>query len=299
MSEQINVAPIRKPTPGDLALLLILAVIWASAFLAIKIAVPDTGPLWLATIRVVIAFLVLLPFAIMKGLVWPKDVRQWRLVSLIMLLNVVAPFFLISWAEQYIDAGVASLLMGVGPFLALIGSHFTTQDDRLSKPKIVGALLGFSGILMLVGWDALQGLGDNLLGQGAALLGSACYVTSSLLIRRLSGFPPVRLSALILGMASISLLSLCFLMPGLPEHVFSQKSWMALIYLGVFPTALGYILRYRLIQTIGVSTFSSSINLIPVFGVLLGAFFLGESLSASVFISLAMIVTGLFIIRRG
>lgn len=299
MSEQINVAPIRKPTPGDLALLLILAVIWASAFLAIKIAVPDTGPLWLATIRVVIAFLVLLPFAIMKGLVWPKDVRQWRLVSLIMLLNVVAPFFLISWAEQYIDAGVASLLMGVGPFLALIGSHFTTQDDRLSKPKIVGALLGFSGILVLVGWDALQGLGDNLLGQGAALLGSACYVTSSLLIRRLSGFPPVRLSALILGMASISLLSLCFLMPGLPEHVFSQKSWMALIYLGVFPTALGYILRYRLIQTIGVSTFSSSINLIPVFGVLLGAFFLGESLSASVFISLAMIVTGLFIIRRG
>jgi drug/metabolite transporter (DMT)-like permease len=299
MSDIESIPGIRKPTTLDYGLMLVLAIIWGSAFLVIKVVVPDTGPLWLATLRVLIAFIVLLPFALRKGLIWPKDIRQWRLICVIMLLNVVVPFFLISWAEQYIDAGVASLLMGIGPFMALIGSHFMTHDDRLSKRKIIGALFGFSGILVLVGWDALQGLGDNLLGQGAAMLGAMCYVTSSLLIRKLNGFPPVRLSALILGLSSLTLLALSFAIPGLPANPFSSQSWLGLIYLGVFPSALGYVLRYYLIQSIGVSTFASSLNLIPVFGVLLSAVLLGEVLSPTVFVSLTLIVTGLFILRRG
>ena len=152
---------------------------------------------------------------------------------------------------------------------------------------------------MLVGWDALQGLGDNLLGQGAAMLGAACYVVSSLLIRRLNKFPPVRLSALILGMSSLTLLVLSTTIVGFPAQNFSQQSWLGLIYLGVVPSALGYVLRYRMIQTVGVSTFASSLNLIPVFGVLLSALLLGEALSVEIFISLALIVTGLFIIQKG
>jgi drug/metabolite transporter (DMT)-like permease len=299
MNDRLKIAPIRAPTSLDMGLLVILAMIWGSAFLVIKVVVPDTGPLWLATIRVVIAFVVLLPFALARGLIWPVGARQWGLICLIMLLNVVIPFFLISWAEQYINAGVASLLMGVGPFMALIGSHLTTHDDKLSRAKVLGAAFGFSGILVLVGWDAVHGLGENLLGQGAAMLGAACYVTSSLLIRRLGNFPPVRLSALILGMASLTLLMLSFGILGLPAHSFSQQSWVGLIYLGVFPSALGYVLRYRLIQTIGVSAFASSLNLIPVFGVLMSAWFLGETLTLNVFIALALIVMGLTIIRRG
>ena len=106
--------------------------------------------------------------------------------------------------------------MGVGPFLALIGSHFTTTDDRLNAAKLGGAILGFSGILVLVGQDAGEGLGENLLGQLAVILASACYVSSGLLIRKLTGFPPMRLSTLILGVASITLLLLSFLFEGLP-----------------------------------------------------------------------------------
>ena len=189
--------------------------------------------------------------------------------------------------------------MGIGPFMAIVGSHFTTVDDRLSRAKVFGAMIGFSGILVLVGWDAIQGLGDNLLGQGAAMLGAACYVTSSLLIRRLGPFPPVRLSALILGMSSLTLLLISLSFTGLPAHSFSPQSWLGLVYLGVFPSALGYVLRYRMIQTVGVSAFASSINLIPVFGVLLSAWLLGEALTVNVFIALALIVTGLSIIRRG
>ena len=291
---------IRKPTPVDLSLVFLLALVWASAFLVIKLVVVDTGPLWLATIRVIVGFLVLLPFALYKGVVWPKTHREWKLVLLVMALNVIAPFFLISWAETKIDAGMTSMLMGVGPFLAILGSHFTTDDDRLSKNKLIGAIFGFSGILILVGWDAARGLGDNLLGQGAAILGSAGYVTSGLIIRRLGkGFPPIQLSALILGLATISLLFITIVLKGLPPVNYSSNTWMGLLYLGIFPTALGYILRYHLIQTIGMTAFSTGLNLIPVFGVILGFLFLGEELSLNLIASLMLIVTGLFIIRRG
>ncbi len=279
--------------------MLLLSAIWGSAFLAIKVVVVDTGPLWLATLRVVIAFLVLLPLALRKGLVWPVSARQWWMIFAIMLLNVVIPFFLISWGEQYIDAGVASLLMGVGPFLALIGSHFTTTDDRLNAAKLVGAILGFSGILVLVGRDAVEGLGDNLVGQLAVMLASACYVSSGLLIRKLTGFPPMRLSTLVLGVASLTLLALSLSLEGLPRHGFSLNSWLGLVYLGVFPTALGYILRYHLIQTVGMTAFASSLNLIPVFGVMLSAWLLAEPLTLNVVLALVMIVTGLFVVRRG
>ena len=292
-------ASIRKPTSVDLSLLLLLALVWASAFLVIKVVVPDTGPLWLATIRVVVGFIVLLPFAIYRGFIWPKIFREWRLVILVMALNVVTPFFLISWAETKIDAGMTSMLMGVGPFMALLGSHFTTDDDRLSKNKMIGAILGFSGILVLVGWEAARGLGDNLLGQAAAILGSAGYVVSGLFIRKLTRFPSIQLSAFILGLASISLLFITSLLQGLPTGVYTQNTWLGLMYLGIFPTALGYILRYHLIKTIGLSAFSTGLNLIPVFGVVLGAIFLGEQLSLNVLVSLTLIVTGLFIIRRG
>ncbi len=290
---------IRKPTIVDLFLLALLALMWASSFLAIKVIVPDTGPLWLATIRVSIAFIALLPLAMMKGWIWPQNINEWRLVSIVMLLNVVIPFFLISWAEQQIDAGVTSLLMGVGPFMALLGSHFTTHDDKLSRQKLTGAILGFTGIIVLVGWGAVQDLGNNLSGQAAAILGAACYVTSGLLIRKLGRFPADRLSALVIGMASITLVIITSLIDGLPTHNFSNESWILLLYLGLFPTALGYILRYHLIKKVGLSTFSSSLNLIPVFGVLLSALLLGETLSANLMISLILIVTGLYIIRRG
>ena len=167
---------------------------------------------------------------------------KWQLVFWVMLLNVVVPFFLISWAEQSISSGMAAMLMGFGPFMALVGSHFTTTDDKLSRQKAIGALMGFTGIIILVGWDVLRGLGDNLSGQGAALLGSACYVTSGLIVRRLTGFPALQLSALVLGLSSITLLILALIFEGPPLEPFSQKAWLGLLYLGVFPNRIGLYL---------------------------------------------------------
>lgn len=290
---------IRNPNPLDYTLLLMLVIIWASAFLAIKIVVPETGPLWLAAIRVLIGFIVLLPWAFWRGFIWPTQFRQWRLLIAIAVLNVAAPFFLISWAELTIDAGIASLLMGVGPFLALIASHFFTDDDKFTPAKLAAVVLGFTGILIVVGTDAVLGLGENLSSQLAALCGSACYVASGILIRRLEGFPPVRLSCLVLGIASVILVSFAMAIDGTPDLSISGTAWIFLIYLGLVPTGIGYILRYRLIQAIGVSAFALGLNLIPVFGIAMGAFFLGEAISWTVAIALILVMSGLLISRMG
>jgi drug/metabolite transporter (DMT)-like permease len=290
---------IRKPTVTDIGLLLILSLIWASAFLAIKVVVPETGPFWLAAIRVAIGFAVLLPWALATRGALPGTFGEWRLIGLIVLLNVTAPFLLISWAELTIDAGVASLLMGSGPLMAVIISHFATRDDCISVTKLLAVALGFSGILVVVGGDAIGRLGDNLAGQAAALLGASCYVTSGVLVRKIDRIQPLHLSVIVLFLASIILTSLALAVDGLPGRDISGAAWVWLIYLGVFPTGLAYFLRYNLIQKIGLSTFSIGVNLIPVFGVGLGFLVLGEPVSVQTVLALLLVVSGLFVARNG
>jgi drug/metabolite transporter (DMT)-like permease len=291
--------PIRPPTRTDLSLMVLTSLIWASGFIAIRVAVPETGPVWLATIRVGIGFLVLLPYAVWRGMVWPAGRGQWGLVVGMALLNVAVPFVLIAWAGKTIEAGVLALLMGTGPFLALIGSHFMTDDDRLTPRKLLSVLLGFSGIVVLVGPGMFAGLaGGPMLAQGAALAASVCYVTAGLLIRRIN-MPPVRLACLALAIGSMALVPLALLTDGLPPQGLSEPALWSLIYLGLLPTGIAYIARFTLIRAVGYSRFSLSVNLGPVFGVALGVIILCEPLSLSLLSALALVLAGLFVSRGG
>jgi len=290
---------IRKPTAADIGLLLILSLVWASAFLAIKVVVPETGPFWLAAIRVGIGFIVLLPWALSIRGALPRSFGEWRLIVLIVVLNVTAPFLLISWAELTVAAGVTSLLMGSAPFMAVIAAHVSTRDDRISAPKLLAVALGFSGIVVVVGGEAIDRLGDNLPGQAAALLGAACYVASGALVRKIDRIQPLHLSVLVLCLAEIVLTVLALAIDGMPNRGVSTEAWVWLVYLGVFPTGLAYFLRYYLIRKIGLSTFSIGVNLIPIFGVGLGFVVLGEAISAQTVLALLLVVSGLFVVRNG
>lgn len=291
--------PIRPPTRLDLGLMVIASLIWASAFIAIRVAVPETGPFWLAAIRVGIGFLVLLPYALWRGMMWPADRRQWSLIIGMAILNVVLPFILIAWAGKTIEAGVLALLMGTGPFLALLGSHLMTDDDRLTPRKLVAVLLGFAGIVVLVGPSILAGLaGGSLLAKLAALGASVSYVTAGLLIRRIT-LPPVRLACLALAIGTLVLVPLALIVDGLPPEGPSSAALWSLIYLGIFPTGIAYIVRYTLIRAVGYSRFSLSINLVPVFGVALGVILLDEPLSLNLVAALTLVLAGLFVSSGG
>lgn len=289
---------IRQATPTDLALLLFVAIIWAMAFVAIKIAVPEVGPLWLAAIRVGIGALVLAPYAIYRGMKLPDSGRMWGLVIAMAILNVVLPFFLISWAELTIDAGVTSLLMGVGPFLALVSGHIFTHDDKINTRKAIGVLFGFLGVMTVVGVDALSQMGSNIWAQLAALGGSLCYVTAGVLIRKID-IPPTRLAFIALLIGTIILIPVALIFAEPISVMPSQSAITALVFLGVLPTGVAYIVRFYLINKVGYSTFSMSINLIPVFGIFLGFLILGEPLKPQILFALALVLVGLFIARSG
>ncbi len=275
------------------------AIIWASAFVAIKAVVVETGPLWLAAWRVAIGFVILLPYAIWRGFIWPQNSRMWLFICVTSLFNVVLPFFLISWAEQTIDAGVTSLLMGTGPFLALFGSHIFTSDDKLTVPKLIAVLLGFAGVLTIVGGDAISGLGGQTVwAQLAAVGGALCYTVAGLMVRRIN-IPPIRLGCLVFGTGMIMLIGAALVFDGAPNIQLSSTVILALLYLGVFPTAIGQILRFTLIKRVGYAAFALALNIIPVIGVGLGALLLGEVITARTFVALALVLSGLFIARMG
>ncbi|MCB1472508.1 MAG: DMT family transporter [Rhodobiaceae bacterium] len=293
-----NQAPIRAATPADLTLLVLLAAVWGSAFMAIKIAVPETGPVWLVALRASIGFLALLPWALYRGWVWPADAREWGMVVALALFNVLIPFFLISWAQQSLHSSTTALLMGSGPLIALLLAHATSHDDKMNLLKLVAVVLGFSGVATVLGVAAFSGLSGKLLPQAAALLASASYVFSGTLVRRIASIPPVRLSTLVLGTAASLFVPIALLTSGpLPE--LSQKGWTAIVYLGLFPTGLAYILRYQLVRAIGLSVFAHVGNMIPLFGVLFGVALLGEPLTATLAIAAALIFSGLAAARLG
>lgn len=292
MNDQIS-----KPVSFDYALMGLTAIVWASAFIAIKVVVPETGPLWLAAWRVLIGFIVLTPYAIWRGLVWPTSNRMWVMLFIATLFNTVFPFILISWAEKTIDAGVVSLLMGTGPFMALIGSHFSTTDDRLTWPKMLAVLMGFAGVLIIIGVDVFNDLGGaTSLSQFAAIGGAVCYVIAGLMVRKVD-LPPVRMSWLVLGLGAVTLLMMALVFDGSPNIALGTTVLWSLIYLGVMPTGLGQLLRMYLVKKVGYSVFSLSLNLIPVFGVGLGALLLGEVITARTTLALALVLGGLFVSR--
>lgn len=295
MSEQA----IRRAGTLDIGLLVLVALIWASAFVAIKVAVPETGPLWLAAGRVAIGALVIAPYVIWRGLVLPSTRDVWALVIVMAMLNVVVPFFLVSWAGQTIDAGMMALLMGTGPFMALIGSHLFTNDDKINTLKLIAVALGFTGVLVLVGGATIGQMGSaHITAQLATLCASLCYASSGLLVRRID-IPPTRLAFLALCVAAVTLIVLALAIDGVPAELPGPSALLALVYLGALPTGLAYVMRYQLIRAIGFSTFALSIYMIPPFGVMLGVVLLGEALEPNVLIALALIVVGLYFARRG
>lgn len=290
---------ITRPGPVDLALIGLTALIMATAFAAIKVAVAELGPVWTAAARVTFGFFALLPFAVFGGIGFPRKPAVWVLIVMVACLNMVIPFVLISWGLKFIEAGIAALLMGSTPFMALVLSHFFTSDDKINRYKILAVALGLSGLLLVVGVDAVSGAGSAaLVAQLAVIAGAGCYVVAGLFMRKLS-LKPVSFTILALGAGSVVLIVVALALEGVPQQIPSLKVLLSLLWLGTLPTGLAYLLRFYLIRKVGVSIFAVGMNTVPVFGVLLGAVLLGEVIELRTVAALVLVVSGLVVARMG
>ena len=288
---------ITKPTLTDIAMLLGIAIIWGSAFSSIKVLVAESGALWGAALRVLFGFLAVLPFILLAKAGIRLRAAEVSGIVLVALLNMVVPFILISWALQHIDAGIGALLLGVTPFIAMIIGHFTTSDERITKGRALAVVFAMTGISVLVGPQAILGLGSaTFLAQLAVVASGACYVIAGFVMRRID-LDPVLFTVYALGTGAIMLLSVALAWEGYPDFVLSSQAWVNLIWLGTAPTGLAYLMRYWLVRRLGVSTFALAMNAVPIFGILIGALYLGEVIHWTTLVALAFVLIGLMIAR--
>ncbi len=276
-------------------LLMVLATIWSSSFSAIKIGVESLPPITLATLRIVLATVVLYGYMRLKGLQLPRSRRFWKLAFWVGLLGNGLPFTLIGWGEQTIDSGLAAILMAVMPLASLLLVHIYSTDEKLTVPKLMGIVTGFLGVVVLVGPETLKGLGGELIAQLAVAGGAVCYATANTVAIRMPDLPVVERSTAVLAMASLQLIPLSLFI----DHPWALSpdlgSLAAAVYLGLFPTALAAIIYFHLITIRGATFIALNNYMVPALGVIWGWLFLSESLSAQGLAALALILAGIAI----
>ncbi|MCP4418926.1 MAG: DMT family transporter [Chloroflexi bacterium] len=283
----------------NLLLLILLASLWGPSFLFIKVAVAEIPPLTLALGRVGIAavFLTLLLWAQRKTL--PRSRTVWRHLAVMGLVQNSVPFALFGWGEQYIDSAMASILNGTVPLFTIFLAHYFVADDRLTPAKLVGACIGFGGLLLLITPSLTDGMQVTTLGLLAVALAAFLYGVAIVYSRNnLRGLPPLVAPAGQMILATIYLLPLSLLIdrPFSLPSLSSSVVW-AMVALGVLGTAVAFVVYYRLIETAPASYVSMTTYLIPVFGVILGMLVLNEQLTWHAYAGFALILLGVMIVN--
>ena len=282
---------VSKSRTTELALLLLLATLWGASYTLIKLGVATIPPLTLIASRTLIAGLLLLMVLRWRGLVLPKHAASWRRFMVQACLNSVIPFTLIAWAEQSLDAGLATILSSTSPIFAFLLTFAVTRHEPVAGRKLVGVAAGLAGICLIVGVQALRGLGIELVAQLAMVTATIAYAGAAIFGRGFKGLDPMipATGSLVCGAAMLIPLSLL----DRPWTVVpSQNSVLALLGLSIFSTALAFVIYFRLVQTLGsVGTTAQAYLRVPI-GVALGVVFLGEALTPTAWIGLGCVVLG-------
>jgi len=282
-----------KPQPIDFIVLLGLALMWSSSFLFIKIAVETITPLTVAAGRLFIAAIILYAFMKIKGIDLPRDRKSWIFFLAIGVIGNVIPFSLISWAELTVDSSIASILIGSMPLISFVLGHFITRDEKLTPDRALGVIVGFTGIIILIGPDAILSLGGNVLGQFAIILGGGGYVVASFMARSMPEMEPrARAGGVLIVASFISVpIALVFERPWTLDP--TPLSLGALVVLGIFPTAVATVLLFFVIMRVGATFVALNNYLNPALGVIWGYWFVSEIPSTQTYIGLGLILAGM------
>ena len=286
-----------NPKPLDYLLLGILSLIWASAFFNIKIATYSFGPITIAFFRIFLGAIPVVLLCLVKRIKIEAFSKDWLWFASIGFINLVIPFFLIAYGVQKVQSNLAAILMATTPLSATILAHFFTENEKSNWFKSIGILIGFSGIVFLFS-DKVLINNENILYAFAILLGSTCYVIGGILTLKISKKKNENVTASILIWGSIIVF---------PISMFFEQPWnlspsldsmIALLYLGVFPTGIAWLLRFHILKNNGVVFQSQVAFLIPIFGVILGYIFLNELITSKVIVSLLLVILGIYLVKR-
>ena len=287
----------RQPKLLDYILLVLLALIWASAFFNIKIATYSFGPVTIAFLRVFFGAIPVLLLCYYKDIKIEAFSKDWYWFALIGFINLVAPFFLIAYGIKSVQSNLAAILMSTTPLSSTVLGHFYTKNEKFNFIKTFGILIGFSGILYLFS-DNLLIDKNNFVSALLILLGSTCYVIGGVLTLKISKKKNENVTGSILIWATIILIPLVSFIEQ-PWNVSPRlDSTISVIYLGLVSTGLAWLLRFRVLVNNGLIFQSQVSYLIPIFGTILSYIFLKELITTKVLISLIAVSVGIYFVRK-
>jgi drug/metabolite transporter (DMT)-like permease len=279
-------------TAVEFALLMLLATLWGASYTFIKLGVATIPPLTLIGARTLIAGVLLLVVMRWRGVKLPRDATNWRRFLFQACLNSVIPFSLIAWAERSLDAGLATILSSASPIFTFLLTFAIARHEPVTARKLFGVLAGLAGICLIVGIQALSGLGEQLAAQIAVVAATIAYAGAAIFSRGFKGLDPMAPAAgsLLCGAAILMPIGVVVDRPWMLAP--SASSMLALLGLAVFSTALAFVIYFRLIQTLGsVGTTAQAYLRVPI-GVALSVLFLGEILTSTAWIGLGCVIVG-------
>lgn len=288
-------------TPLDWALFALLSLCWASAFTLTKVAVDGLPPGLIVFSRLAIGAAIMGAIMVLRGERFPalSNRPAWLAIAGMGLVGTAMPFYLLTVAQQEIASALAALLIAATPLYVAGLAHFRFADEKMTGFKAAGIAVGFCGVAVLLGPDAMKGLGNSSLVAQLLCLGAAlCYSINTIIAR---GAPPISPSVLPTGFLAFAAIA------SLPMALTADYSGVSpsgveiasVIALGAVPTAAaGWLLMFLIART--SATFISFTGYaIPLFAALLGAVFLRETLGWDMLAALALILAGVWLSQRG
>jgi len=288
----------KNPTMNlkEWSLLILLSVIWGGSFFFNEIILRELQPFSLVLGRTALAAVVLITLVYVTGRKMPWSVGVWASFTGMGVLNNLIPFSLIVWGQQYIDSGFASVLIATTPLFTIVFAHFLTSEEKLTLNRMIGVILGLSGVIVLIGPNAL--FGDGMYGFAPiVVLGAACsYGLAGIFGRRFRGLDAIIPAAGMLVCSAVLMIPIVWLIDK-PVHVdFELSTWLALLGLAILSTAIAYLIYFRLLKTAGATNVLLVTYLIPISAILLGWFVLGEQLDWTMIGGMAIIYAALIMI---
>jgi len=293
---------LKKLTVNNYFLLIILSAIWGSAFFAIKIGLESFSPITVASLRLSIASLFLLFFFYIQK---KKIFFTAQIIYLLIIIGIIGnfiPFFLISWAEQHIPSSTAGMLMAIGPIITLVMSHFLTKSDKFTIIKFVSISIGFIGVLFIFSTNSFGNLVEynfiDLIAKFLVIIAAFGYMLSNIIayekLNQLDSFSITTFATTFGAIFSIPffLIDISF---NNYNYTFNYNSILAVIYLGIFPTAIAFQFRYYITKTSGPVFLSYVAYLIPAFALIWGYILLSEKIGLNSLIGILLILIGVYL----
>jgi len=250
------------------------------------------------SIRVTIASVLLFIICLSSSEKLPKDLSTWNKLLIQSCLNCIFPWSLLAWGQQFVDSSVAAILNSTTPVFVFLFTYFWIKHEATSAKKGLGAAIGLSGVILIIGVESLSGLGQNLIAQLAIVFATICYAGAAIYGKSFTGISPLATAFGTLIIATIIMLPISFVVEQPWTLQADSSSVIAAIVLGLFSTGIALVIYFRLLKTLGSAGTTSVSYLRSIVAVIIGTLILGETLSLSILIGIGIVLIGVILLTR-